>query len=288
MKLENEFYSCTISPLGAELKSLVHKATETELIWQANSDWWGRSAPVLFPIVGKLIDNQYLFKGQPYNLPQHGFARDSNFELVYQDINSTVFQLCSNPETLIVYPFDFELEIKYELDNKGLSISYKVTNINYKDIMYFSIGAHPAFNLPFILNSKPEEYVIQFEKPENLIRHKLVNGLRGEDLENLGNTTQIPFSFELFEEDALVFKGLKSSIVQIVHHPTNKSIRLTAENFPYYGIWQKKGAPFLCLEPWHGIADNVNHNKDITEKEGIIQLEPRSFFETHYQISFNA
>jgi galactose mutarotase-like enzyme len=287
IELKNIDYSATISPLGAELKSLIHNSTQTELMWQGNPEWWGRTAPVLFPIVGKLKDNQYNYQNKNYELSQHGFARDLIFEVEESKPETATFVLYSNEETKAKYPFDFKLTITYILDSQGLTTQYKVENISADKDLYFSIGAHPAFNLPFIADTQFSEHSIRFQQPEDLVRFKLENGLISNNTLSMGSQTQtIPFNPDLFIDDALVFKNLKSEYVEIVHQSTQNSIRLTAKNFPFYGIWQKHNAPFVCLEPWCGIADSIYTHGDITHKEGINKLSAGEKFDISFSISF--
>jgi len=286
ISLSNKEYSAHISPLGAELKSLYHKPTSTELMWQGNPEWWGRTAPVLFPIVGKLKDNKYNYQNINYELPQHGFARDMVFEVEESKDDTATFILYSSEETKAKYPFDFKLSIIYHLNDFGLTTTYIVYNLSENEPLLFSIGTHPAFNIPFITDTAQTDYAIKFQHTEELIRYKLENGLISGNTLNMGLTQEIPFNPDLFIDDALVFKNLRSEYVEIVHQPTQNAIRLTAKNFPFYGIWQKHKAPFLCLEPWCGIADNIYSEGDFEKKEGMETLSPQEKFDISFSISF--
>jgi galactose mutarotase-like enzyme len=145
--LENEIIKITVSDKGAELTSLVRKKDNAEFIWQADPKYWGRHAPILFPIVGRVKNNKYRIEYKEYSLSQHGFARDMNFKKVEKNSDNILFKLNWNQETLKVYPYKFELYVKYEIKDNRVDISYEVKNLDDRDI-YFSIGAHPGFNCP--------------------------------------------------------------------------------------------------------------------------------------------
>ena len=145
--IENDKVKATINTKGGELASLILKETEVEYIWQADPEFWGRHAPVLFPIVGKLIDNTYTYEGKSYTMGQHGFARDKEFFLIEQTESLIKVGLKSDDSTREVYPFDFELILSFELNEDNLICGYNVKNTS-EDVMYFGIGGHPAFNIP--------------------------------------------------------------------------------------------------------------------------------------------
>jgi galactose mutarotase-like enzyme len=273
-KLENNNFSIAILQTGAELRSVMNKYSGYEYIWQADASVWNRSSPVLFPFVGKLKNDTYFFKGKEYHLPQHGFARNYDFELLNHQENKAVFILKSNSSTKENYPFDFELKLSYTLTGNELQLEYAVKNTGDQP-MCFSLGAHPAFNLPEGL----ENYLLEFEKEERLPRHLLKAGLRTQVLESvpiMGN--RLALKEEYFEEDAIVFKGMQSKEISIINLQNKKLISLEAEGFPYYGIWAKKPYPFLCLEPWHGIADSQVATGELTEKEGLRTLASSEIF----------
>jgi galactose mutarotase-like enzyme len=284
MTIENDFFQLVVDESGAEMQSLVSKQQNRELLWQGNSEFWNRKAPVLFPIVGKLKENSYIFKNTEYQLPQHGFARDCSFSILDEKNFSLSLSLKSSPETKINYPFDFELIICYKLIGNKLICTYEVNNSGNEN-MFFSIGAHPGFALPIDEDNPFESYQIRFEKEENLNRFLLTDGLQNDEMEkvNIENSV-LKLNYELFEKDALVFKKMQSSWIQLEDKNEKKMLKFHAENFPFYGIWTKKNAPFICLEPWHGIADYQDSNQDIQEKEGIISLEPQHVFSCSFTI----
>lgn len=277
--LENDYLKVWIRPKGAELKSLHNKSTNIEHIWDANPYYWAKSSPILFPIVGSLKEDTYSYDNRRYNLSRHGFARDMVFETENKDKTKVTFLLKSNSDTLKVYPFEFELRVIYEINESNLQVQYEVKNIGLKE-MPFSIGAHPAFNVPFSADSSYSQYVIHFDKEDRIERWLLdANGLLTGEKERIdllmGN---LSLSKELFHRDAIVIKGLKSNTLTLRSNQTNREIRFTFSDFPYFGIWAAKDAPFVCLEPWCGVADNQSHNQDIMKKEGINILKPQDNF----------
>lgn len=276
--IKNTFLTATINSFGAELCSLKNKENK-EYIWEGNPDFWGKHSPLLFPIVGTLKNNSYQYNEIEYHLSRHGFARDMDFELVDKKENSVTFSIQSSEETLKVYPFIFELQIIYTLDKNSLNIEYKVMN-NGKSKMPFSIGAHPAFALP----GNFENYAIQFEKEESLEYYLLENDLISNKTKTLELQNKlVPLNYQLFKNDALIFKTLESNSVTILEN-SNPKLRVNFNNFPSLGIWTKMNAPFLCIEPWFGYSDTNENSGNLFEKEGIQILEENKTFRSEFSI----
>ncbi len=267
-----------INHLGAELFSLKN-SENTEYIWEGNPVFWGKHSPVLFPIVGTLKNNMYYYQGKEYYLSRHGFAREMEFELIEKFENSATFSLVSSIETRKVYPFDFELQICYSLDENKLNIDYKIIN-NNDSILPFSIGAHPAFALP-----KPfEGYSLAFEHNEVLKSYELENDLLS-DTTNIIEMTdnEVPLTYSLFEKDAIIFKKLQSKSITILDNK-NTLLRVRFDDFPNLGIWTKNNAPFLCIEPWVGYSDTILSSGNIVEKEGIQLVEDHQVMQYNFSI----
>ncbi|MGY5356007.1 aldose 1-epimerase family protein [Wenyingzhuangia sp. IMCC45467] len=285
--LKNNFLQACFKAQGAELISL--KKNNIEYIWQGDPAFWNRHAPVLFPFVGSLKNGSYTYQNQTYSLGQHGFARDKSFIVSEQTENSITFELKEDGDTLKVYPFNFIFQIKYTLTSYGVTTSYFVENSDKEDL-YFSVGGHPAFNCPFEPNQTREEYILMFDN-DSTPEAKLIEGsLIGNESYKVFNQAGIlELPKNVFDNDAIVFNPNPFSQVDFIHEPTgNTYMSVEFKNFPYLGIWSKnQEAPFICIEPWYGIADNVNHNQEITEKEGIIKLSPRETFHCEYQIIIN-
>lgn len=260
--ISNSQLSATINTLGAELISLVK--TNKNYIWQVDETYWNKTSPILFPIVGRLKNDSYTYNGETYELPRHGFARNMEFSFDKRSEHQVIFELNETEETKQNYPFDFKLLMAYTLMDNELVIEYFIRNQS-DEVLPFSIGAHPAF----AITGNFEEYVLAFNKDDIFETHHLENeSFNGTTtlVETENNTFALNYAF--FEKDALVFKHLKSNEVVLKH--LNKNIlKMNYDNFPYLGIWTKKNAPFLCIEPWCGLADNQNHNGNLEDKEGI-------------------
>lgn len=284
-EIKNEFIKAKIKSFGAELNSLQKIDEDLEYIWQGDSKYWNRHSPILFPIVGRLKDDSYMYKNQKYNMSQHGFARDKEFELVSNEADFIEFKLCSDEKSLEIYPFSFELYLSYKLEKNSLIVAYKVINKS-DDKMLFSIGAHPAFNWTFKENKKKEDYFLQFENIKQTKRYFLNDkGLvyNHENLEIIDK--KIALNEELFKNDALVFNDLNIKSVSLKNKNNDDFIKVNFDNFPYLGIWSKpSGAPFICIEPWFGVADEQNSNQNLEDKKGIITLQKDEIFSCFYSI----
>ncbi|WP_291285416.1 aldose 1-epimerase family protein [Flavobacterium sp.] len=277
--ISNSALSVSIKHLGAELFSLKDNQNK-EYIWEGNPDFWGKHSPVLFPIVGTLKNNTYTIDGKEYQLPRHGFARDMDFQLIDKTENSAIFALNSNTETLQKYPFEFELQLIYSVENTTLNIEYKVINKGLNK-MPFSIGAHPAIALP----EHFENYTLEFEKQEVLNYYLLENDLISNQTKVLESENNlIPLQYELFENDALIFKTLESNSLTLLQN-SKPYVKVDFEDFPSLGIWTKMKAPFICIEPWVGYSDTAENSGDLFKKEGILLLEANQTFNSKFSIS---
>ncbi|WP_028402764.1 aldose 1-epimerase family protein [Ectobacillus panaciterrae] len=284
--IANEHLRICVSKIGAELTSVRSKSDDTEYIWQADPAYWKRHAPVLFPIVGRLVENTYYVNGRSYTLPQHGFARDSMFELTDETKDSLTYRLASNEDTMQIYPFQFELYITYKLEQASLHIAYEVKNCGHSD-MYFSIGAHPGFRVPLLEGEAYTDYYLQFSEPEQLATYTLDNGYITDEKKLLADAAEIlPLSQELFADDAIILEGLNKNEISIRGRNHDKFIRVNFEGFPYVGIWSEgTGAPFVCIEPWYGMADKAGAPGELKDKKGIQILEQSKTFAAQYTIT---
>ncbi len=268
--ISNKVLSATIHTKGAELVQL--QKDNVNYIWEIDTNFWNKTSPILFPIVGALKDDSYQYDGKTYQLPRHGFARDLNFEIVKQLDHQIIFELNASEITFPSYPFDFKLLIAYTLQENKLVIEYFVRN-QTDTILPFSIGAHPAF----AIDGNFENYQLIFSEDMEFETHLLENNLFSGKTEKLGKGNTLKLNNERFKNDALVFKNTQN--ISILLQKNNKNIlKITPDYFSYLGIWSKPNAPFLCIEPWCGLADSQNHNGNITEKEGINVLQPNSDF----------
>ncbi len=282
--IANNNFTAKISDLGVELRSFRDEIRGEEYIWQGDPEIWQGSAPVLFPIVGRLKDGQYLFNNKKYQLNKHGIARTSIFSLHHDKEIEKSFILVSNPEIELCYPFKFEFIVRFRIEAGLLQISYTVKNIG-NEMMYFTLGSHPAFVLP-LNECMLEDYYLEFEMEETLDRYFLKNGLLSVEPVPLylNNEKIIPITKELFENDALIFKNIRSKEIYIKNTKTGHRLLLDTGNAPHLGIWAKPGAPYVCLEPWYSYDDSIDSNYDITNKSGIMKLDFGEEFIAGYKI----
>jgi len=280
--IANDFLQLSISESGAEMKHLISSKDGKEWLWQADPDFWPRTAPILFPIVGKLADNQYYYNGNPYPLSQHGFARDRVFHVHDVFPDHIRFQLNSDYESRKFYPFDFELYVSYNLAKNWVWIDYEVINKGEND-MFFSVGGHPGFSMP---GWPQKKYYLTFEEPDILKPYLLEDGLlkSGKSNEIPNDYNELKIDNRLFENDALVFDDLRSTWIGIRSEQNDHNLRLHFAGFPQMGLWSKPGAPFVCIEPWYGHADAVGKSQEIEKKQGILKLDPEQNFHCRYAI----
>lgn len=268
-KIENEFLTCEINDFGAELHSLKSKENGKEYIWYGKPEIWHGQAPILFPVIGQLLNDRYFYAGKAYPMPKHGLARKLTFEVKECSGNKAVFSLKSTAETLKIYPFEFELLAAFELEGKSLKNTITVIN-NDDKLMYFSLGAHPGFNCSV-------GDTIEFEKPETVCTERIdsTNCLIDKKFPLLKDENKITVTKEIFEPDALIISGLKSKKLRI---KGKNEIEFTFGDCPVLGIWAKPGAPYVCLEPWYGINDSHDEKDDISKKREIRTLNSGETF----------
>ncbi|EIA8332147.1 aldose 1-epimerase family protein [Listeria monocytogenes] len=287
IKLENEVLLVEMKTAGAELTRIFHKDTGLEYLWNADSKFWGRHSPVLFPTVGRLVEDTYLVDGKPYHLGQHGFARDRDFQVIEQTEKSVRFELDADEDSLAVYPYKFKLSIIYTIEKNTVAVSYEVENTDNKRI-YFSIGAHPAFNLPLTDGTTFEDYYLDFGTEENLETLCLEGPYRSGEIKKVVDkpAQYLPLSYDLFKNDALIFEALKQKEMTIKSDKTPHFVKVSFPEFPFVGVWTAKpGTPFLCIEPWYGIADGGGESVELRDKAGIEHLEPEAVFASEYEIT---
>lgn len=272
----------TVESKGAELKALLKDGKE--FMWNADAKYWAKTSPVLFPFVGGCKEGKYTYKGIEYPMGRHGFARDNEFELVEIGENNLKFSYKSNEESLKVYPFNFEFIINYVITADGVNLEYEVFNKEDGE-MYFNLGTHPAF----MASEFPvTDYYLEFSEPETLDLYTLVGlTVAKETKPFLKNEKVIKITEDLFKDDALVFKGHKSEYLSLKNVNNSEEVKVSLKDFTWLGIWAPPGAPFVCLEPWCGVADMEDHNGDLTKKEAVNKLDKGGSFKRVMEIIVN-
>ena len=278
--LKNENLSLSVSLHGAEIKSLKNNATGYEYMWQADPKFWGRTSPVLFPIVGNYKDKTSIYKDKSYQLSQHGFARDMDFELESQTESSMTFLLKDTAQTLEKYPFHFELRIKYTLNKRSLVIEWDVKNTN-DETMYFSIGGHPAFNCDL-----SKSYLTI--KGADILNCGVLNS-QGELSSKVVNIplekNRLQLDASLFDDDALIAENNQSQEI-ILSTDENKDLLKVSFDAPVFGLWSPAGknAPFVCIEPWYGRTDREDFDQKLENRQWGNKLSPSETFKAEYTI----
>ncbi len=284
LTISNGIISVGVNQKGAELASI--RSGNQEYLWEADPKYWGRHSAILFPIVGKLKNDQFHIDGKTYKMSQHGFARDMVFDVVNHSESELLLTLKSNKETLSQYPYQFDLQIHYAIDSDALAITYTVINTDNQTI-YFSIGGHPAFKCPLREDEKRSDYYLLFNEVEDASR-QLINdkGLRtGEEKKVMNGDNRIRITDHLFDEDALIFKHLNANKVTLVNGNHEKVLTFQFTRFPYLGIWSKSQASsFICIEPWYGVADAIKASGNFLEKEGILMLDKNKEFSCTHEV----
>jgi len=288
--LENNKLKISVKKTGAELCNIAAFKNKKRFMWDANPDVWGSYAPNLFPIIGALKEDTYIFENKTYTLPKHGFIRhNENIKLLEQTTNSLTFGLTYSEESLKIYPFKFEFTITYTLNDNKIEVLHTVKNVDNKTL-YFSVGGHPAFKCPVFENETYDDYYLEFETTENSETHliNMDNGLISSKTKPmLNHTNKLNLFHDIFNEDALIFKDLNSRKVALKSNKNGEILNVNYEDFGYLGIWAKPNGDYVCIEPWLGIADSESTNQNFKEKEGILALEPNETFKAAYSIEIH-
>lgn len=288
--IENEFIKVSVCDHGAELFGLYDKENNREVLWQADPKYWARHAPVLFPFVGKCLGGFYTHKGVDYTIGQHGFARDMEFEFLGQTENSISHLLKWTEETYAKYPFKFELKITHVINGKELAVQWEVANVD-DDMMYFSIGGHPAFNVPVFEGEKKTDYYITFNGEKTLKYIRIDLSCAAADYENPMtlelDDNKLKITENMFEQDALVFDEHEVCKVGIAFPDGTPYVTMTCKEIPSFGVWSMPmpETPFVCLEPWIGRCDNKGFEGELKDKYGVQSLAAGETFKAQYEIT---
>lgn len=287
--ISNQKLSIEISNHGAEIKRILFNGLD--YLHDSNPQFWNRSAPLLFPNIGSIKDGFTIINNKQYPLTKHGFIRDRDFLVTAQEKSSITFTYISNENDLILYPFEFSMDVTYQIHGDILKSYIVIKNLS-SDTMLFNLGLHPAFKIPLEPNEKFEDYYIDFKEPFS-DKSPLVNLQNGTiDFEHFNqeftNLQKLPLNYDDYINDALIFSNLKSHVITLTNQSQSHGIRFEFHDFPMLGIWTPNHvkAPFICLEPWIGCADRVDHNHEFNQKSHLITLEANDSKLITYQIKF--
>lgn len=291
--LKNESLIVEIDSFGAELKSVKRVSDGQEYMWQADPAYWGRTSPVLFPFVGVPRNKEYHYEGKTYPMGQHGFARDMEFSPdpdLPQEEKRIWFVLSSTEETYAKYPFAFRLHIGYELSGNRVKVLWRVENTDQKT-MYFSIGAHPAFNCPVHGEEDKSGYGLRFGGLTDRIHHhgNTPEGLAVMEDEVLSlKDGAVSFTPGFFDKCTYMIEGKQTGEVSLLDRAKEAYVTVRFDT-PLFAVWspEKKNAPFVCIEPWYGRCDAVDFEGSLEERDYGNALAPGERFEADYEISFS-
>jgi len=279
--------SAAINPLGAELTHL-RDPQDRELMTDADPRWWTGHAPILFPVVGRPNGDVIRIDGIEYAMKQHGFARHKMFELVEHEAGRALFRLTDSEETRAVYPFAFALEIEFALDGPTLAVNVRIANRG-DAAMPASFGFHPAFAWPLPYGEPREAHRIVFEADEpEALKEIVPGGLIGtaERLSPLGGRT-LMLRDDLFANDALIWDPIHSRRVTY-GASTGPQLQVAFPETSKLGIWTRPGAHYVCIEPWHGIADPVGFTGDFRDKPGVFEIDPHGQWHCTLHVTLRA
>lgn len=287
ISIANEHLSATFSTKGAELQQITGIDSGTAYLWSGDANYWAKFSPVLFPIVGTLKNNSYIHEGQTYHLSRHGFARDMEFEFEQISAHELLFTLTDSEESRKVYPFEFVLRLRYRLERASISCTYEVSNPAQEKDLIFSIGGHPAFAAPLNQQGVYSDYYLQFNDDDELTYYHLEEHLISDQTGVLKlKNRKLFLKHDLFYNDALVFKNLKSNSVSLMNTKNYNGLNFKFNDFPYFAIWAARDANFVCLEPWCGIADFIDHQQQLKDKEGVMTLTAGEHWKRSWEVTF--
>ncbi len=280
--------TCAIADtMGGELISYMD-GEGTEYLWNGDAAYWSGRSPHLFPIIGTLKNGRIRIKEQEYSMPKHGFARNSEFNVHEVSENSVTFILSDNAETYQVYPFHFSFYVTHTLEQSGFTTSYRIANQDREE-MFFNIGGHVGVKCPIHTSETFEDYKLVFDQPlaagayvpssdDPIPSGGYSNLLDYEDTLSL--------SYDLFEKGPIIIDQIASHTLRLMNQQNGKGIYFEYDGFPVLALWTfgSKKAPYLCLEPWHGLPAMEQDGIDFAEKPYVIRLQPGGTKQLQYKM----
>lgn len=270
IRIGNEQLTVEVSPLGSEMQSIVSDDGQSWL-WHGDATFWGGRSPVLFPMVGKAPNDQVGIEGQRYSMSQHGFARRSEFTLVDSGPDSCRFELAAGEVSRALYPFDFALTLEHRVEGRAVVVTAEVANRDHR-LMPFGIGFHPAFMWP-LPGCGGLEHSVTLDNGGEPELMRLSGGLvKPEKLPSPFKAGRLVLDPALFTDDAMLFP--EGAGAGLTYAAGERAIRFSWENLPNLALWSKPGAPFVCLEPWHGTAAEVGGSDELSDRPYSEMLGP--------------
>lgn len=284
--LENEYVKIAVSEEGGELRSLYGKEEQQEYLWQGDPAFWDEQAPNLFPYIARLTEGSYTYQGKKYHMEIHGIAKYKKMQVV-SERDELVLELKSDETTKECYPFDFVFRIHYRLVDRTLCVTYEVENTDKKR-MYFGVGGHPGFQIPFQKDTEFEDYYLEFASsvvPDKIKMSKdcFVTGKeRFDGLED----HKLLLRHSMFDDDAIILQKMGTSVT-LQCRKGQRQIQMTFPDMEYLGIWHMPHteAPYVCIEPWSSLPSRKNIIEDLEIQEDLIKLEPGKIYRNEWSIS---
>jgi len=270
-RIGNAFLTVEVSSFGAEMQVL-RTADGADWLWNGDAAWWGGRSPILFPMVGKAPDNHIGIDGKTYGMAQHGFARRSEFRLTAAGDSECRHELTASAETLEVYPFDFRLAVTHALSDRRLTVRAEVENRDRR-VMPFGLGFHPAFVWP-LPGAAGRTHAIMLDNGAEPALQRVEGGLvRPESLPSPFAAGRLVLDPAQFEADAMIFpEGTGEGLTYAAE--SGPALSFAFENLPNLALWQKPGAPFICIEPWHGTAARLGESGELALRPYAVHLPP--------------
>ena len=288
--IQNDYLTVSISDLGAELTS-IKTVDGHEYLWQGDAKYWSGQAPIMFPICGRLFGGEYTYLGKTYSMPNHGFARKSVFTLKAASKSSVTLELLSNEETRAQYPFDFAFDVTFSLCDNRLDVKYEVKNKESARDLIFSVGGHPAFNVPIDKGVNFEDCYVEFNKPCEALRVDFSETCfltHNDKVYNEKGTKRIDLKHSLFDDDAIFLYNVAKEI-KLASEKTSRSVTMYFNGMKYIGLWHapKTDAPYVCIEPWTGIPATDGITDDLLTKAEMIHLPVGYTYKNSYSVKIN-
>lgn len=288
-KISNQKLIVEISNHGAEIKAITYD--KVSYLHDSNPKYWNRSAPLLFPNIGTIKNGKATINNKEYPMIKHGFLRDRDFIVESQDVSSITFSYVSTTDDLCIYPFQFKVDVTYQIHGNTLKSYIIVHNLSTND-MPFNLGLHPAFKVPLFENENFEDYQLIFDEPitcdspsVNLTNGTIDFNVPAKSFKEL---KVLPLNYDDYQNDALIFNNVPNRHIQLMNKSATNGIDFEFNDFPMLGIWTPNHikANFICIEPWIGCADPSNHNGNYLEKCHLITIKPNDKELITYQIKF--
>ena len=286
--IKNNSLQISVKKLGAELCSIKSFTSGKEYMWDADPQYWGSYAPVLFPIIGSLKNGEFIFENKKYAVPKHGMIRNNkSLKIDATKSDRIEYSYKYDDESLKLYPFKFEFFVRYILVHNSIVVEHEVINHSLDNAMYFSLGGHPAFKCPINKNENYSDYYLEFDKVELIDTWELQSdGLIGPNkYPLLINSRQLSLNDSIFNKGAIIIKHLNSKKIYLKSRKSDQVLSVEYPDFTSLAFWAIPGAQFVCIEPWIGLPDNYNSNQDFTHKEGNVKLEQKKRFKASYTIN---